>query len=353
MAVPPEQQIAALEAKVRQYEQIHEDMLAQRVFAKARKQVTAWVTFGGLAAVLVGVIGYTNLQSDLEDGAKDKLHSLADAQVNTIVHQEAVRRITPMVEHERKQLENAGLVEFRRVAESRATRVLGRITPEAESGPALATRPSVNYSTQMLSVRDSGPEGSVVGFAVASALEYQLRARRHETVRLSPRYLYYYARKAGGLDLRTDSGANLADAMTVLKTRGAVAETAWPYEAGEFASSPPPSANRARRYRAQSRQIQGVDRIKSALQQGPVVAGISVYGSFNSDGAARTGEIPDPKPDEEVEGGHAICIVGYDDAQHRFKFENSWGPRWGDDGYGYVSYDYVRKHGSGAWALWL
>jgi C1A family cysteine protease len=61
--------------------------------------------------------------------------------------------------------------------------------------------------------------------------------------------------------------------------------------------------------------------------------------------------IPDPKPDDSVVGGHAICIVGYDDRKRLFKFENSWGPHWGDHGYGFVSYGYMDAHGAGAWAL--
>ncbi len=36
-------------------------------------------------------------------------------------------------------------------------------------------------------------------------------------------------------------------------------------------------------------------------------------------------------------GGHAVTIVGYND--HGFIFKNSWGTQWGDDGYGYISFD--------------
>jgi C1A family cysteine protease len=203
----------------------------------------------------------------------------------------------------------------------------------------------------MRPVRDAGQEGSVVGFAVAAALEYQLRADLGQAVRISPRYLYYYARKAGRLDLRADSGANLGDAVGVLATRGAVTEAAWPYKPGHYADGPPGALARAKHYQARSRILRGSRQIKSALQDGPVVAGITIYKSFESPRANATGAIPDPKPTEAVVGGHAICIVGYNDAKHQFKFENSWGPRWGDHGYGYLSYDYMDKHGAGAWAL--
>lgn len=31
--------------------------------------------------------------------------------------------------------------------------------------------------------------------------------------------------------------------------------------------------------------------------------------------------------------------MGYDDAKSRFKFMKSWGADWGDDGFGYLTYD--------------
>jgi hypothetical protein len=346
MAVDEQRRVAELEANLRVYEELAEDLMAQRVFAKARKQVTTWLTFGGIVALLAGIIGFTNLQSEVSRRAKEKIDTLATNDVKGIVRGEADRRIKPMLQDERERVDRAidQLTGLLPIGPSRtATRAMRTPPP---------MRPRVDYSARMLPVRDSGPESSVVGFAVASALEYQLRARERKTIRISPRYLYYYARKAGGLDLRSDTGANLPDAMTVLAARGAVAESAWPYVAGRFASGPPPGVARAKHYRARNLRLQGVNEIRAALQRyGPVVAGITLYASFNSPRTAATGVVPDPKPGEAIEGGHAICIVGYDDAARRFTFENSWGPRWGDKGYGSVSYDYVRDHGAGAWAL--
>ncbi|WP_413560922.1 C1 family peptidase [Bdellovibrio sp. HCB209] len=43
-------------------------------------------------------------------------------------------------------------------------------------------------------------------------------------------------------------------------------------------------------------------------------------------------------------GGHAILLVGYDDERRIFMFKNSWGPEWGNAGYGYVTFDHVDKY---------
>ena len=40
---------------------------------------------------------------------------------------------------------------------------------------------------------------------------------------------------------------------------------------------------------------------------------------------------------------HGIYLIGWDDTKKSFKFINSWGTQWGDNGYGYLPYDYVTK----------
>ncbi len=39
--------------------------------------------------------------------------------------------------------------------------------------------------------------------------------------------------------------------------------------------------------------------------------------------------------------GHAMVLIGYDDAKNAFKVQNSWGTGWGDDGYGWIDYDVI------------
>lgn len=46
------------------------------------------------------------------------------------------------------------------------------------------------------------------------------------------------------------------------------------------------------------------------------------------------------------EGWHAVVLTGFDDDMNAFKFKNSWGKKWGDEGYGWLPYDYVRLYTS-------
>ncbi|HZY36893.1 MAG TPA: C1 family peptidase [Mucilaginibacter sp.] len=47
----------------------------------------------------------------------------------------------------------------------------------------------------------------------------------------------------------------------------------------------------------------------------------------------------------EAYGGHAMCVVGYDDAQYggAFEIQNSWGTNWGNEGYTWIRYDDFAK----------
>ena len=81
---------------------------------------------------------------------------------------------------------------------------------------------------------------------------------------------------------------------------------------------------------------------------GPIMAGVRVDATW--DAANATHGILDAFQPNTVRGGHAICIVGYDDKARLFKFKNSWSDKWGAKGYGYLPYDYMKKHLMDAWS---
>lgn len=205
----------------------------------------------------------------------------------------------------------------------------------------------------MSSVRDSGSEGSCVGFAVAAALECEIRGASGHEVTISPRYIYYYARKKGGFCTARDTGAHIRHAVDLLLHRGAVAEEAWPYRPGEFATGPPRGLSRTRHYTIhQACPIRTVAALRSALWAlRPVVGGICLFQSFYTAEVFRTGRIPLPDPQERIRGAAAVCFVGFTDPPGLFKFRTPWGPRWGDRGYGYIPYAYAERYLSDAWVI--
>jgi len=205
----------------------------------------------------------------------------------------------------------------------------------------------------MPQVRDSGGEGSCVGFALAAALEDQICRTQAQDVTISPRYIYYYAREQGGFPTDCDTGAHLKDAVDILLQRGAVPEEVWPYAAGEFAAKPTTDMKKAVHYRiSQAQQIHSLDELKAALRDGwSAVGGHCLFPSADTEEVSRTGRIPMPDPEERMRSATAVCFVGFDNANGLLKFRTPWGPRWGDHGYGYVSHDYAQRFLSDAWAV--
>jgi hypothetical protein len=83
--------------------------------------------------------------------------------------------------------------------------------------------------------------------------------------------------------------------------------------------------------------------IRSLSANKPVLFGMKITSSFSSNHIDKTG-LWNPTPSDSDKGGHAMCVVGYDNINRRFEILNSWGPAFGDNGFAYVSYeDYGRR----------
>ena len=93
--------------------------------------------------------------------------------------------------------------------------------------------------------------------------------------------------------------------------------------------------------------------MRAALALGhPFTLGISVHESFEGERMKHNGRAYLPKPGERLLGGHAVVVVGYHDAYERFIVRNSWGRKWGLEGYFTLPYEYL-LHERLAWDFWM
>jgi C1A family cysteine protease len=175
--------------------------------------------------------------------------------------------------------------------------------------------------------------GSCTSQSLAFAFMYDELSQHNKALFMPARlFIYYNERNLEGTTDQ-DSGAQISDGVAVLKKYGVCEESLWPYDCSRFTVKPSDecySQGLQSRLLSAQKLTNDLDQIKSALVAGhPIVFGFSVYESFESEQVASTGIMPIPRDTEKLMGGHAVVIVGYDDAKQGVLVRNSWGPEWG------------------------
>jgi C1A family cysteine protease len=164
----------------------------------------------------------------------------------------------------------------------------------------------------------------------------------HLNFRISRLFLYYNVRKIYN-ELSDDAGSRIIDCIKILKRTGVPPEIVHPYHEKLLYKQPSELSVKLAKYcKLLGFKELGKDEIKqNLLLDNPVICGIKVYENFNNVNTIRTGQVVMPSDDEEILGGHSIIIVGFDDNKKNYIFLNSWGKLWGNNGIGYIPYDYI------------
>ncbi len=193
-------------------------------------------------------------------------------------------------------------------------------------------------------VKDQGQEGSCTGHAAVAACEYVENVEGEVFISLSDQFAYYNERLLEG-DTDQDAGGEIRDVIKSVVEFGICEENLWPYIEAKFAVKPSLEAySNALTHKAlmYHRVAQTENDMLHRLASGfPIVVGINVYDSFESDEVAKTGIVPMPCIGENNLGGHAVLVVGYDRNARTFLMRNSWSANWGMEGYFTIPFDYL------------
>lgn len=199
---------------------------------------------------------------------------------------------------------------------------------------------------------NQSPQQSCVGWATTYAartiLESVARGRTNASLSaqeaFSPSYIYNQIK----LDPNCNDGSFIPEALSLMYQKGNLKLRDFPYLCEKL-----PNYNdhaKASAYKiadairltpsnfpftvADKKQIKNLMR-NALLANSPIVIGMQVYSSFTKFGNVWNGQ------QDEILGGHAMCIIGYDDNKYGGAFEimNSWGSNWGDGGFIWVKYE--------------
>jgi C1A family cysteine protease len=229
--------------------------------------------------------------------------------------------------------------------------------PKAKAAPS-----SVDLREWCSPIEDQGKIGSCTAHAGVGIIEYYERKSFGRHLDASRLFLYKVTRNL--MKAKGDSGAYLRMTMGAMVLFGVPPEAHWPYsDEGERFDQEPPAFCYAFAQNYQTLKYFRHDppatkaeeilkKVKTYLASGhPAMFGFTVYNSIEQ--ADTTGRIPFPSPKERIEGGHAVAAVGYDDKMKiKNKYgkvetngallvRNSWGKGWGENGYGWLPYEYI------------
>lgn len=200
---------------------------------------------------------------------------------------------------------------------------------------------------------NQGRQNSCVGWSVAYAIKsyqekveenkpYKVNGQINNAAIFSPAFIYNQVNNG------QDGGSYFVDALNLVSQKGAVQLNVMPYDAGDYLTKPSAEQKeKAKPYKIDFwRKVNVYDQkeVKAQLNAGyPVMIGAMIDEGLIRDGYKGLnpyiwkGQVGKPK------GGHAMVVVGYDDALNAFKIMNSWGTRWGNGGFFWLDYSFFPK----------
>jgi len=217
--------------------------------------------------------------------------------------------------------------------------------------------PAVNLHEEWWKIGDQGNHGACVGFATADSLlrwhfVNENRLKKHEL--LSVRFIWMSAKETDECETWPTTflereGTSLKRALDITRRFGCVTESMLPFDpeilyrgAREtfFASA---SRFKIANYFSLRKPTENWETVQSNWRtwlatHGPILTRLNVDATWFE--ADKTNGNLDVYRADTVRGGHAVALVGY--TKDRFIVRNSWGTKWGYEGFGFASHEYAK-----------
>lgn len=164
----------------------------------------------------------------------------------------------------------------------------------------------------------------------------------------SPRYAQNESRRYAGIPSDVDGSYALWCARAA-KGSGCCRARVWRYVPLDTSPKPWYADADARRFRIlEYYRLSTVGQVMEAIY----VTGTALLTIFIFEGFMRPlrGVVPMPVKGEPHKGLHVIAACGYSQGSETVTIINSWGTKWGDKGFGYLPFDYIRRYTLEAYA---
>lgn len=205
--------------------------------------------------------------------------------------------------------------------------------------------------------QNQGKQGSCVAwssvYAARTIVEAASTGQSGNSTAYSPAFVY------NQIGLEDCQGSYIQNAMEFMTNKGVLPYNDFPYTDEECSRQPTQSLwNKASQNRmhgftrlTNGESVNGINvrAVKEHLaKDAPVVIGMMVGGTFMQEMMGKEMWAPTSEDRSQMGfGGHAMCVIGYDDRKQAFQIMNSWGPEWGNNGIGWVRYadfkEFVRE----------
>ena len=220
--------------------------------------------------------------------------------------------------------------------------------------PSKDVHPKVDLRMYIDEIYDQGPIHNCTANTLCAAFSLELKRQAKEQNQTyfqfvpSRLFLFYNSRICDDTT-DTDTGVSLRFALMAAHYMGFCGESFWPYKVENVTVKPPLTAYQAafgNSIAKYERLDQDIDQFRACLKAGfPFAFGFEIYSNFR-DLDNDHGIMPMPSAEDLANyepGRHAVLAVGYDDTTQLITVLNSWGKRFGDNGYFYMPYKYITE----------